>query len=167
MTYFRLLSSSFFVATIANSAFAQPVELRGRVDVNMSTAVRAGLDAGQRDFTINSSNGGFVTIAAIIADTLNSHNASLTVNGQCLSACALLAIGVSDKRYASGADIEIHGARYAHPQNGQDDDAPARSAALYMRLHGVPERIALGPGMGINLHRLSPLELSQIGFVPV
>lgn len=160
-----LASPALASPALASPAPVQPVELRGRIDSHMADRVRASLDAGARDFTINTSTGGYVVVAAIIAGLLRAHQASITVNGLCASACALLVIGVQDKRYTSEADVEIHGARYRNPQTGKDDEAPARSAADYMVANGVPEAIAYGPGMGFNMHRLSTADLNRMGFV--
>jgi hypothetical protein len=128
----------------------------------MADTVRTALDAGVRDFTINSSDGGYVMFAYLIGGRLKREGASLTINGRCLSACALLAFGVPDRRIAPGADVEIHG---AWDQRNPADPTPARAAAAYMLANGVPPDLAEGRGTGINAHRLSPLELSRSGFV--
>lgn len=169
---FASLVALSFAAAIAGPAHAsspgpaEAVELRGRIDAHMAEKVRRALAGGVREFLINSSNGGFVFAAYSIADMMRSNDVTLTINGMCASACALLAIGVPHKRYTSEAVIELHGARYTVKPPGADDDAPAKAAAAYMMLHGVPEAIATGPGMAYNLHRLSPVELAEMGFEP-
>ena len=138
------------------------VELRGDIDFGMVAAVNIALAAGHRDFTINSSHGGGVMDAAVMAGALRASDAHITVNGECYSACALLVIGVKEKYAAAGADIRLHG---AHKQ-GVIDERPAKAAANYMIANGVPADLALGRGTGINLYRLTLADMAAMGIQP-
>lgn len=81
--------------------------------------------------------------AKVMADELNRAGASLTVNGFCYSACALLVVGVRDHRFGEGADVQFHS---SYIQGGRDTS----DAADYLASLGLPRELAAGP----NLHRL-------------
>ena len=138
------------------------VELRGRIDLDMAGTVNTALAAGHRDFTINSSHGGGVLAAVLMANALRGSDSHITVNGECYSACALLVIGVKEKYATAGADIRLHGAR----RQGVIDERPAQAAADYMIANGVPADLALGRGTGINLYRLTLTDMAAVGIQP-
>src|SRR3982750_3866934 len=71
-----------------------PVALRGRIDQTMVQQVQSALAEGHRDFTIDSSHGGYFLSAAVMAAMLRGEGASLTATGRCWSACALLLFAV-------------------------------------------------------------------------
>jgi hypothetical protein len=136
----------------------QATELRGNVDREMMLQATQALADGHRDFTVDSSNGGNVMAAEVIAALIRRHNGSLTVTGRCWSACALMLLGVERKYAVAGADIGIHGAAdTTHPADG------ANAAADYLIKNGLPANIARTWGMGTNLYRLTPAELAAAG----
>jgi hypothetical protein len=131
-------------------------ELRGTVDAAMSLQVADALAGGERAFTINSSLGGSVGNAVMIAGMVNGRDASLTVDGVCYSACAMLFIGVVNKHVGSEADVEIHGAFF---QDGKGDDAKAAyAAAEYLKVNGLPDA---HKWEGLNGHKLTTQELEN------
>jgi len=149
------------MATGCSSQASSPqVALRGRIDATMVEQVASALAQGHRDFTIDSSNGGYVFSAAIISGLLRGRGASLTATGRCWSACTLVLFGVERKRATAEADIRIHGAAYA---DGRSGDAPAQAAVQFMIANGVPRALAEQHGWGINLYRLTPSDLASAG----
>jgi hypothetical protein len=147
----------------AKPSVSRPVALRGKIDDALTRQVLEALAAGVREFTLDSSFGGSQWAAIIMANAIRQRGGSVTAIGTCYSACALLLIGVEHKFYTSEADIEVHGARYAYPQPGQDADAPARMTVSYLEANGVPFDLARAWGMAINLHRLGAKELAKAG----
>lgn len=109
----------------------------------MAQQVHASLAKGQRNFTINSSNGGYVFYAEAIAGQLKAVNATLTVNGRCWSACSLIAIEMRAQQTAE-ADVQSH-ASFIPSTGVQTDDA-----ANILVKHGYSRDLASGP----NLKRL-------------
>jgi hypothetical protein len=115
---------------------------------------------GYRDFTVDSSDGGSVLAAEIIAALIRTRNGSLTVTGRCWSACALMLLGVERKYVAAEADVRIHGATSAaHPA----DEKAANAAVDYMIKNGLQANIARTRGMGTNLYKLTPVDLAAAG----
>ena len=144
-------------------AVARPVTLRGMVDEAMYRRVVEAVSGGARHFTVDSSLGGLPLYAGLIATTIAANDGSLTADGICYSACALMLIGVKNKFYTADADIQVHGARYKYPAAGQDPDAPARETVRFLLFQGVPPDLANKWGMAINFHKLTPDELALIG----
>ena len=66
----------------------QATELRGRIDGEMMQQVVHALADGHRDFTIDSSNGGKVLAAVVIAALIRGRKGCVTVTGRCWAACA-------------------------------------------------------------------------------
>jgi hypothetical protein len=126
----------------------------------MLQQVAHALADGHRDFTIDSSNGGNVLAAEVIAVLIRGRNGSLTVTGRCWSACAMMLLGVERKYATAEADVRIHGASSA-AQPG--DEKGANAAADYMVKNGLPANIARARGTGTNLYKLTPVELAAAG----
>jgi hypothetical protein len=126
----------------------------------MMQQVAHALADGHRDFTIDSSNGGKVLAAVVIAALIRERNGSLTVTGRCWSACALMLLGVERKYVAAGADVRIHGTTSA---TQPADEKGANAVADYMIENGLPADIARTRGTGTNLYKLTPVELAAAG----
>ena len=138
------------------AATTDPTELRGTVGAAMSRQVATALAGGERTFTINSSTGGYVMSAALITGLLNGAGASLTVDGVCYSACAMLFVGTVNKHVGSDADVQIHGAYW---RDGEGDDAKAAyDSAEYLKVNGLPNA---HKWEGPNGHRLTAEELEK------
>lgn len=131
-------------------------ELRGMVGPVMFRQVASALADGQRAFTINSSLGGSTMTAQVLAQMLNGRDASLTVDGVCYSACAMLFVGAINKHVGSGADVQIHGAFFRN--NEGDDGKAAYASAEYLRVNGLPDAHKWN---GSNSHRLTTEELEK------
>jgi hypothetical protein len=138
----------------------QATELRGYVTGEMLQQVAHALADGHRDFTIDSSNGGIVLAAEVVAALIRGQNGSLMVTGRCWSACALVLLGVERKYAAAGADIRIHGA--TSPADPADEKR-ANAAADYMIENGLPPNIARTRGTGMTPYQLTPVELAAAG----
>jgi hypothetical protein len=131
------------------------VELRGHIDSHMATIVSDALVAGHREFTINSSTGGLLSAAEGMAGRLTAAGASLTANGTCLSACALLLLGVTNK-YAT----EDHGGWIAGQRNAVSSQF---LTGAYMLKHGISATLSSGRGNGTNLYRLTLEDMATAG----
>ncbi len=128
---------------ILSGCAENPSELRGTVDLHMIEQVRKSIAAGHKDFTINSSNGGLVFVAQVVAGQIKAANGTLTVNGRCWSACSLMAVSLN-ARQTGEADVQSH-ASFIPSTGAQTDDA-----ANILAQHGYSRDLAAGP----NLKRL-------------
>jgi hypothetical protein len=133
--------------TLARAA-GGPVSLHGKIDRDMAFQVAAATERGVRDFTIES-RGGYVLFSGIIAGIINAAGGSLTVVGECASACSLMLMGVKRRFVAAGGYVEMHSSNKGGISN------------LYRR-YGVPAEIARH-GDDLNVHRLTVPELAAAG----
>lgn len=150
---------------IAREAKCQTV-ISGTIKPETPALVYAAIARGEREFYLERSNGGDAISAMVIADMLNKANASATVSGPCKSACAAIALATARRFYTGYAEVEVHGARYAYPQPGRDDDAPARAMVEQLVERGVDRAFAERRMYGPNLYRVPFDELRTLGFKP-
>lgn len=146
-TTHTIIALACTLAGCASARDSDTVELRGKVDTHMADTVRAGIASGHRDFTINSSNGGFVFAAMNISKAIRDARGSLTVNGKCYSACSMIAVETHATLTAE-ADVQSHS---SYVPGGPETDDVARVLVA----HGLPESLGHGP----NLRRITPSAL--------
>ena len=89
-------------------ACSSPGELSGYIGPKMLAKVEAGIASGEREFSINRTDGGEVFAALVIAGKLNEADATLTINGRCASACVILAKAVEHRIVTQEAEFWEH-----------------------------------------------------------
>lgn len=149
-----LLPLALALAPVAAHA---ETELRGKVDGRMSQAVAAALKSGERSFVINSSNGGEVLHAVLIAALLESYQASVTANGTCLSACSMILFGVTRRFVTGEARVGVHA--WQAPSN---NPVAVTAGVEWMLSHGFPADLSYRME-GPNIYTLSAQDLARGG----
>jgi hypothetical protein len=124
------------------------VMLRGRIDTAMVAKATQAVEAGHRNFTIDS-RGGYLISSMALASVLK--NSTLTASGHCLSGCAMVLAAVPDRHVEPGTAVAFHDAGTAEGN---------RLQAMWLAGHGVSPAAAAGR---YNFRPLPVAELERLG----
>jgi hypothetical protein len=141
---------AFAISACATPPGGDTVHLRGKINSAMVEKAERAVEAGHRQFTIES-DGGFLIASMALGSVLKNSGSTLTARGRCLSGCALVLVAVSERYAEDGTAVAFHDAGTAEGN---------RLQAMWLARHGVSSDAAVGR---YNFKPLSVADLARLG----